>query len=488
VAEISALEKGHQKELESFLSKQKEPFTLGDASTVTGLPMLETKYALKALMRKYVCHLDVSNGGELIYFFGSSLKRRTAVPFQERLEKMGAFVWRVFKTVYKAMIGITLVVYFVVFLVMIIAMLVLMMSQGGRDSNGKGAAGGFIRIISEMFYSIFRWNTHHRTRYEPLDKWGYPYEHYEPRRTSLPTKKQKKEDTDPWKRKPRRKKEKSFIASVYDFVFGPPRVPIHPLRNQRELAAFLRKNNGVCTVSEVQALAGWTRSRAAEFMTTCLAEFDGEATITENGTLVGTFERLIKGGSDELNEKIEWFWDEYVPEWEVTGNNLKRNFGIIAMNVFNLAVSGALLNGALAGLLTGLSVGALVGLGWFPLIFSIIFFVVPTIRWFYVQRKQKEQHVENIRRRLMKVIYKKHREQISLDELTKAANNWRETEEVLSPKVVDEVLKEFIYDLEGEATVDDKAKVVYSFYRLNNEISDLAAVRLEAGKSRERLT
>ncbi len=88
----------------------------------------------------------------------------------------------------------------------------------------------------------------------------------------------------------------------------------------------------------------------------------------------------------------------------------------------------------------------------------------------------------------MKVIYKKHREQISLDELTKAANNWRETEEVLSPKVVDEVLKEFIYDLEGEATVDDKANVVYSFYRLNNEISDLAAVRLEAGKSRERLT
>lgn len=487
MSDISANEKVHQKEVERFLSNQKEPFTLGDASTVTGLPMLETKYALKELMRKYVCHLDVSKGGELIYFFGSSLKRRSSIPFQERLEKLGAGLWKVFKVVYKALIGITLVVYFVFFLVMIVVALVLMMSQGGRSDDGKGAIGGFMRMISEMFFSIFRWNTHHRSKYEPLDKWGYPYEHYEPRRTSWPTKKQKKEDADPWKRKPRRKKEKSFIASVYDFVFGPPRVPIHPLRNQRELAAFLRKNDGVCTVSEVQALAGWTRSKAAEFMTTCLAEFDGEATITENGTLVGTFESLIKGGADDLVEKIEWFWDEYVPEWEVTGNSVSRNIGIIAMNVFNLGVSGALINGVFAAF-TGVSLGALVGLGWFPLIFSIVFFLVPAVRWFYVQKKQREQHVENIRRRLMKVIYKKHKQQISLEELTAAANNWRDTEEVLSPKVVDEVLKEFIYDLEGEATVNDKADIVYSFYRLNNELNDLQRVRLEAKKTRRRLT
>jgi len=214
VSDISANEKAHQKEVERFLSKQKEPFTLGDASSVTGLPMLETKYALKELMRKYVCHLDVSKGGELIYFFGSSLKRRSSVPFRERLEKLGAGLWKVFKAVYKALIGITLVVYFVIFLVMIVVALVLMMSQGGRSDDGKGAIGGFMRMISEMFFSIFRWNTHHRTKYEPLDKWGYPYEHYEPRRTSWPTKKQKKEDADPWKRKPRRKKEKSFIRVV----------------------------------------------------------------------------------------------------------------------------------------------------------------------------------------------------------------------------------------------------------------------------------
>jgi len=166
VSDSSQLEKEHRREIERFLAKQKGPFTLGDASSVSGLPMLETKYALKDLMRKYVCHLDVSKGGELIYFFGSSLKRRTAVPFRERLEKIGAAFWKVFQVVYKAMIGITLVVYFAIFLVMIIALLVAMMSQGGggRSDNGKGGAGGFVRIISEMFFSIFRWNTHHRSR------------------------------------------------------------------------------------------------------------------------------------------------------------------------------------------------------------------------------------------------------------------------------------------------------------------------------------
>ncbi len=470
--------------VEKQLKSKPGAYTIGDISTATGLPTLESQYALKDLMGKYQSKLEVTENGDLIYDFGSKLRRRGAKTFQESFQSFQMILWRAFKVFYKFLIAATLLVYFVVFLVILVALIIALMSAGGGKDNRRNSGSGLFRIVGEIFYSIFRFNTHHKSRYQPWDSWGYPYQHYEPRKTHLP---QKQYKTGPNENpKNERLKEKSFIASIYDFVFGPPRIEIPPLANKMEVASYLRQTQGIISVSEVQALAGWTRDEASTFMTTCITEFDGDAKVNESGTLYGEFDELIRTKQEsEVEYPVEFFWDEYVPEYELTGNSKGRNAAIIGMNVFNLAFSGFILTGGLNAVLASNFEGAIgiesimatVLLGAYPLVYSTVFFLIPFVRSFYINKMKKIQHVQNIRKRLMKVIYKKHNDNITLEELTATANDWRKTEEVLDRKTVEQTLQDFIVDLDGQGTIDDKGKVVYDFRRINREIIDMGKLR-----------
>lgn len=460
--------------VEQKLQGKPGAYTLGDIATMTGMPVLESEYAVKELMGKYHSKLAVSEQGDLLYDFGQSLNRRGDKTFAERFQNFQKVIWRAFKFFYKFLISVVLVVYFVLFIVILLALVVAMMS-GGRDNDSRGGGNAIFAIIREMFFSIFRYNTHYRARYRPWDKWGYPYPHYEPRKTNLPH----KDLTTPLGQnpKPERLEEKSYIASIYDFVFGPPRIDDDPLSNHKEVASYLRKTKGIISTSEVQALAGWTREDASDFMTTCLAEFDGKPKVNANGTLYGEFDDLVRSNqSDEELSEIEFYWDEYEAEYELTGNNKKRNAVIIAMNIFNLAFSGYFLIEGFT-MLPVASLGLTIFLGWFPLAYSITFFLIPFIRSFYITRMQRKQHIENIRKRLMQVIFKKHREQISLQELTAVANQWRTSEEKLDEKTVKQVIEDFIIDLDGRTSVDNNGAVVYDFHQLNRELTDMEEIR-----------
>jgi len=454
--------------VEKQLKKKAGAYTVGDIAASTGLPMLESRYALESLMAKYKSRLEVSEQGDLLYDFGSSLWRRGDKTFNERFNQFLGFLWKGFTIVYKAMIAVVLVVYFIAFFVILVGLVIATMFAGDGDGDG----GGGFDMIGDIFVSIFRFDTHDRRRtYRPRDKWGYPYEHYEPRKTHLPQMKRKvAPGANP---KIAKQKEKSFIASVYDFVFGPPRVDIDPLDNQKEVAAFLKDANGVVSVSELQALAGWKREEASSFLTECITAYNGSAEINEDGVLYGSFEEVLRSGTNEVRDtKIEYFWDEYVPEYELTGNDGTKNFMIIGMNTFNLGFSGYMLFAQPIEFYL-----AAAFLGWFPLVYSVIFFFIPFVRSFQIKKKQQEQHEENIRKRLMEAVFKKDKDQLSLQELTQVANNIRTTEEKLSEPQVKKVLDDFIIDIGGEACVDADGEVVFDFHQLNIEVDSLKKIR-----------
>jgi hypothetical protein len=83
------------------------------------------------LLRKYVCRLQVSEHGDLIYHFGETLRRRGSMTLAERLQAMGTWLWKAFTWAYKAWIALTLVLYFIVFLVIAV---VLLLAASARDS------------------------------------------------------------------------------------------------------------------------------------------------------------------------------------------------------------------------------------------------------------------------------------------------------------------------------------------------------------------
>ena len=457
--------------LEDYLQKKSKQFTINDAAAVTGVPLLETKYSLNSLMLKYDCKLKVTENGDLIYDFGTNLHRRTERTWGEWFADIGATVWKWFMVSYKFLISIVLVVYFVVFLVIIIALVIAALSSGKSD-KGSDTAGSIFGAIFRVFFEIFAWNTiMGNNTYRSRDEYGYEYDHYESRGSAVQRAVGKKNKGDS-------AKDKGFVASIYDFVFGPARVAQNPLANKQEVATFLRNNKGLINTAELQALAGWKREDADNFMTECLAHYNGNADISDNATLYGDFSEFVRSKDRAGEAPIVYYWDEYEAPQELTGNTNWRNFWIILMNSFNLVCSlfafSAYQNGDIGN-------GLLIFLGWIPLIYSLSFYGIPFFRWVFGWGKNNYYHRLNIRKRLFKTIFQSQTSKISLINLTIAANKTGKSspkEEILSEKLVQEVMQEVVFDLKAESYLDEKTgEFCYDFSQLDTEIADIDDIR-----------
>jgi hypothetical protein len=338
--------------------------------------------------------------------------------------------------------------------------------------------GDLIVFVLRMFVSIFEWSTIVDAA-EPdrrYDKRGYKYKHYK-EKPSVLAKAKKGQQTAP--------EDKSFVASVYDFVFGPPRVEPDPLANEKELASFAKTHKGIVCIEEVQALTGMNRDEAGNFLTSCLARFDGKADITEQGTLYADFEELIRGKVKAGEAPVIYYWDEYEAPVELTGNTGGKNALIIAMNVFNLLLSGLMLLSFAETLELG-TLGSIF-LGWIPLIYSLTFFLIPILRYPFVQAGERRRYERNVRKRLFRAIYQEHTAQLSAAQLTKIANEKRTTEEPLTEETVQKIMSDVIFDLQGEAFIDPQAQVQYRFVELDQALNDVDRLRNEKRKGHDRL-
>ncbi|MDX2304707.1 MAG: hypothetical protein NW226_17995 [Microscillaceae bacterium] len=448
--------------LEQRLKKSDRVFTLGDAAAITGFALDEAKETLDALMVKYDCRLKVTENGDLIYDFGKILHPRGERTWAEWWYGTKQWLWKAFMIVFKAWISITLVVYFVLFLVILIAFVVAMMAKNDDNSSSSDSdfSGVFI-FIGDIFRSIFFWNTVTGSTYYDRDPYGYPYQRYEPRPSSFNKK----------------KKGKNFVASVYDFVFGPPRVEQSALANQQEVAAYLRKNKGLIVIPEIIGLAGWKADEAEDFFTDVIVRYKGDSKISENNVLYGDFYELARTQTSEADAKVVWYWDEYEPEYKLTGNTAGRNAGVIFMNLFNLFFSLIFLAGANSPELAGDSAGILIFLGWIPFIFSVLFFGVPLMRYFQIQPLQRKRHLNNIRKRLMKVIYHNASSEVPLSYLEQNVNAQNKGEEKLSRENIEQVMNQLIRDLDGEIDQNERGEIIYRFPRLIEEMQEVARLR-----------
>ncbi|GAB4128815.1 MAG: hypothetical protein OHK0045_23500 [Raineya sp.] len=458
--------------LEKKIKELKGKFTLNDAAAITGVPTEQARESLNELMSKYICHLQVSENGDLIYDFGTSPTRRGEKTFTEILDDAKEWLWKVFKIFFKAWITVTLVVYFLIFVAILIAAIIAMATSNkdDKDSSSKNSTGALFRLITDIFYAIFRWNTiksYQETYYE-YDRYGQPYKHYKPVESTLFNTKA---------RSPKAKK--NFISSVYDFVFGPPRVEPEPFENQREVAAYARQNKGIMVLPEFKALAGWEHNQAQEFMTDCIARFNGSAEISNNGVLYADFYDLTRSTTQNQDGKIEWYWNEYEPEYELTGNTTGRNAGIIFMNLFNLLFASLFVfNPDLRNFTGEREFEGLVfyGLGVVPFLFSVTFFAVPILRYLNILPKRKKRRKNNIRKRLVKVIYQKGAQKnLNLDEIVADVNT--ENTEKLTKAEVEKMMNDLVVDWQGEVVLNDNGRIDYEFRQLRYELDEARNLR-----------
>lgn len=455
--------------LERRLRNGQRRFTLNEAAAATGLPVDEVRDSLDVMMAKYLCRVQVTENGDLILDFGESLRRRGEKSFSERMNEFLEWLWKIFKVIYKTWITVTLVVYFVIFLVIMIALLVAGGSQKGKSRKSPLRLDAVLRI----FYAIFRWQTATGTTVFRTDGRGYRYREYQPRPSIL---------------KPGRK---NFIAAVYDFVFGPARVEVDPLHNPREVAAFLKENRGILLTADLQTLAGWNAAEADVFFTDCLVRFRGDVKVSENGVVYGQFDEITRGVGQGQDGKIEHYWDEYEPEYELTGNSPAYNLAIAGMNGFNLVFSFSALNGLLGRAFSAgeySEIGYLVDgvvhanpaatalLGWIPFIFSALFFLIPFVRWFGIQRARRRRYRNNVRKRFFKAIFNSRGEPRTAGEVLRSVNAGA-VEEPVSPAAAEKMLGELALDLQGETVVREDGALAYAFPRIRRELEEAPRLR-----------
>lgn len=463
--------------LENLLKKQHH-FTINDAVSATGVSVDDGKRILDKLMEKYECRLQVTEAGEIIYDFGKNTKRRGTKTFGEYWRDFSNFLYKALKIIFKIWISVVLVVYFVLFLVILLALLVLML-RGSSDSNsssGKkgGGVGAIFELLIRVFVELFRWKIITDGIHYEKDKYGYKYKaynHVEPA-TNRYSKRKKKP-------------KKTFISSVYHFIFGEERPKIDNLGNQKEVAAFLRTKKGIIVLSEMKALAGWNNEKVESFFSDCIVRFGGETKVSENAVFYGDFPNINQAVTKENDAKIIWYWDEYEPDFKFSGNNRGRNILIFFMNIFNLTLSYFVLKFSgemfvVEDIAIEITKNIEIFLGWIPLAFSSLFILIPIIRSFGLGFKRRKRHEENIKKRIMKAIWQSKGNTINIDDLVQNINSTQNDEEKLSKETIEKLMKDMIYDWQGESSVDDKARFVYSFPTMKRDLQE--AKRLRASR------
>jgi len=451
--------------LEKQLKGGKRQLTIGDAASLTAINMDDAKHALEALIEKYESRLKVTENGDLIYDFGKSLKRRGKKSWKEIWAEVKDKAWTVFKFLFRIWITVMLVVYFVLFLVLMIGLVVISISRNSDDEGGgRGLSFFQMYLIIDLFTDLFVYSTVTRKTVYRTDPNGYQYKEYEPL-----GRKDKSGKT-----------KKSFVASVYDFVFGPPRYKPDALENYREVAAYLRAQKAIMVQAEVIGLAGHTKEKAEDFFTECLVKFNGKAEVTDQGTLYGDFEDLVRGSAKLDNTQVQWYWDEYEAPYRQTANSKMRNVIIGGMNGVNLFFSFRVMQGWLFDLLPGLPVDTLetasIFLGTVPFVFSLVFFLVPTLRYFRNRKKNKDIHRHNIRKRLMKAIFNAPDGKLP-EEVLMTLVNQSEKEEKLGRDQIKEMMEDLVYDMGGELNIGASGELVYHFEDLRREMEEVRQLR-----------
>lgn len=473
--------------VQAYLSKEKR-FLINDLAAATGLSLFEAERGVEALMERYECRLQVTPEGNIVYNFG---KRKGEKTPQERLAELSQKAYQVFTFLFKLCISAVLLIYFVVFIVVLIALIVAALASlsGGSDGDSDididiGFGAFFGEMFSDIFQAIFIWDAMSGQTYYERDSRGYPYKRYRPKTSKFEEVRQKKRKK---KGKPEPEKpQKRFVQSVYDYVFGEKRYQPDALANQREIASFVRQNNGILTIPDVMMLNGLPRSEAEKLFSDVLIRFEGSPAVSSEGVLYGDFKEFTRKEAPQTHqEKIIYYWNEYKPEYQLTGNPKERNRLITFLNGFNLFF-------AFLGLTEFFNVmleepdatWMIFWLGWVPLVFSLIFFLVPIIRSFRLRSLRQKRYAENLRKRMYKALWLTEGNTLSLAELRAAANQQRDTEEELTEAQVEAQMKTLQHEVEADTKVREQdAAFVFDLSKLREAQAVSQRLALGAGNA-----
>ena len=452
-----------ERKIISAIRKRGRAATVGDVAAATTLPITITESTLQRMLDVFRGQLQVTESGELLYYFPDGFVDRTngfRARVRRGLRKIVRAIAKGAAFLFKIWVVVMLVGYFVLFVALLVAAVVasIAASAAGRsgDSRSRGRGGGFgmfyltTRLVQTAFYLLI-------------------YSGRSKRRT---------------------KRARPLHKSVFAYVFG-DEDPNEKWNEEakRTIIAHIRASRGVITPLEVSYLTGLDYSEAQHMINSMLREFDGQPGVTEEGSLYYEFPRLMQSTS-----KTDSFGRPGTPKKHIipfSGNERKINRWIGFFNSFNLVLGGYFLYFSLAETLLASRFAYLyvivrvliekvirdssnlvfIGLGIVPVAFSALFFFVTLLRRARDRRKNMAIRRHNRTRKLMRHI---------IDRPTKiepGAIRFDSEEEVADP---DRHTSGVLAGLEGvgDVAVDSiNGDAIYAFAEIDRIERDIASFR-----------
>ncbi|HUI71602.1 MAG TPA: hypothetical protein VL354_13860 [Spirochaetia bacterium] len=469
--------------LVSFLKTRRGESTVADMISGTGLPKYQVEQTAKVVLDEYAGRLKVTESGELLYYFPSGM-RSTVHGFGPSLRRFwrgfvrGAV--RVLSFLFKIWIVAMLIGYFVAFVAIGVLAIVASVAasaagRGGRDDRRGGGGGiGGMYLAMQLLDLILR-------------MWFW---------SSILGMNERQ-------RRPR--EGRAFYKSVFGFVFGDGDPNQGWEETERKhVISYIQGHKGVITLEELMGMTGRESDEANALMNRLLLEYEGEPGVTDSGTLIYTFPELMRTshGAHEVGT-IQLQAGPTRRPVPFSANKSRTNGWIIFFNSFNLLFGAYFLGISLtqgmaalgktgpylysfAGNLllnAGISpIGVLeFGLGIVPVLFSIVFFLVPLFRRIRLSRQNETIRKEALRKEILG--------QVISSPAHVDANNVRPLGSGLDPKnfasVCRRILERIAAQLKAEPIAQEGTSgFAYSFPDLERQLADLASYRHNVDVSR----
>jgi uncharacterized membrane protein len=375
--------------------------------------------------------------------------------FRAGLLRVANAAYSAFKFLFKVSIMVVLIGYFVLFLLIFIAVLVGAIAALFRGSDSDVDFDFDLGWVFDLLFWFW---------------WISPPPTYQvPQPTRRPVRKARKRRTRP------------FYRDVFAFVFGEEEEKEDPLAEGRQILDFVREHQGRLTAADLVALTGCTLAEADDRLLKLMVDYQGDVEVTEEGALVYTFDRLMPTLQQSLPEERQWAycWERPEETAMLNRNSKSTNGWIIFFNLFNLAWASLFTFLAASGgfHLTSGEIGPVIGLAIFPLVFSLLFFLIPILRKVKLNRENVQRAHRNRLRRLLEYLYERYvlrhptPEQITPEDVVRSGVN------IGSSVAIQQELDRMLTDYEGELELTDEGGTHYTFPRLRREASGVEEFR-----------
>jgi hypothetical protein len=468
----------YRKVVEAF-RRERRGSTVADIVARTALPLQTVRELVPLAAEEYSARLEVTESGEILYSFprGFVSKRRGfKARFGRFMEQFGRGLKIAAQTLFKVWTMVMLVGYFILFMVIALGALMLSVavsssSSSNRSSRSGGGMGGMF-LASSVFDMIIRiWF------YSELTK------SMDPRRRGAPDK---------------RPKGRPLYKAIFSFVFGDgdPNAD-WDRREKQAVIAYLQANAGVISLPEFMTLTGKEQAEAEEGIAAYCVEFGGMPEATEEGTVVYRFDELLLR-ADKRDRSFSAFSAPLKRLRSFSSNTKGMNGWFAAINTVNLLFGGYFFANALntghiltqehfdaASYLYGFAYVILspiaanplafitIGLGIIPIVFSLLFWLIPAFRYAGMKKSNETIKLENLRKDGYGRIWDKPLAVRSAD-INPAAEECRPKNMAAARE---RVLKEIGAYAVPEVEIGAAGETIYSFKELEREKTALQNYR-----------